>query len=161
MRLALEKIKSPGQLKPILRDLQARGLKVVFTNGCFDLLHPGHVRYLEKARLLGDVLVVALNSDASVSALKGKGRPILPVRERGEVAAALECVDWVTVFDQETPLELIRELSPDILAKGGDWPLDRIVGRQAVEAAGGKVVSIQFEEGHSTSRIIDKIRSSR
>src|SRR5262245_9312837 len=115
--------------------LQQAGRRVVFTNGCFDLLHPGHIRYLSEARKLGDVLIVALNSDASVHCLKGEGRPILKEQERAEVMAALAVVDYVTIFDEETPRELIAELLPDVLVKGGDWTLDTIVGREEVEAA--------------------------
>ncbi len=131
---------------------------MVFTNGCFDLLHPGHVRYLQKARALGDALVVACNSDVSVRRLKGPGRPVMPAAERCEVLAALECVDYVTLFDEDTPLEIIRRLRPDVLVKGGDWPLDRIVGREIVESHGGKVIALEFEEGYSTTDIIARIR---
>ena len=137
--------------------LRQAGRRVVFTNGCFDLLHPGHVRYLAQARALGDALVVALNSDRSVRALKGAGRPILSERERAEVIAALAAVDYVTVFDEETPRELIAALLPDLLVKGGDWPIDQIVGRAEVEAAGGKVLSLAYLEGASTTDIIDRI----
>jgi len=132
--------------------------KVVFTNGCFDLLHPGHVRYLADARALGDALVVALNSDRSVRLLKGEGRPILNEEERAQVVAALEAVDYVIIFDEETPRGLIAELVPDVLVKGGDWPLDEIVGRQEVEAAGGKVLSLPYVEGSSTTDIIERIK---
>jgi D-beta-D-heptose 7-phosphate kinase/D-beta-D-heptose 1-phosphate adenosyltransferase len=137
--------------------LRREGRSLVFTNGCFDLLHPGHVRYLSAARALGDALVVALNSDRSVRVLKGHGRPILYQQERAEVIAALEAVDYVTIFDQETPRELIAELLPDVLVKGGDWPLDQIVGREEVEGAGGRVVSLPYLEGASTSEIIERI----
>ena len=130
---------------------------VVFTNGCFDLLHPGHVRYLKQARALGDALVVGLNSDASVRALKGANRPILNQHERAEVMAALQPVDYVLVFDEQTPRELIAALTPDVLVKGGDWPVDQIVGRDEVEAAGGKVLSLPFVEGSSTTDIIERI----
>jgi rfaE bifunctional protein nucleotidyltransferase chain/domain len=130
---------------------------VVFTNGCFDLLHPGHVRYLKQARALGDALVVALNSDASVRALKGPNRPILNQHERAEIIAALESVDYVIVFDEQTPQALIAALIPDVLAKGGDWELDQIVGRDEVEAAGGKVFSLPYVEGASTTDIIERI----
>ncbi len=160
MRLAQDKIQTLVPLKSLLAAVRSRGLRIVLTNGCFDLIHPGHVRYLQRARLQGDCLVVALNSDRSVRLLKGAGRPVLTETERCEVVGALECVDWVIVFDQETPLEIIQELSPDVLAKGGDWPVDRIVGREFVEANGGKVISIKFEEGNSTSRIIERIRAS-
>lgn len=134
---------------------------MVFTNGCFDLLHPGHVRYLSHARSLGDVLIVALNSDRSVGVLKGEGRPILNQDERAEVLAALEAVDYVIVFDEETPRELISALLPDILVKGGDWPIDQIVGREEVEAAGGKVHSLPFVEGLSTSELLERVSKAQ
>lgn len=133
------------------------GERLVFTNGCFDLLHPGHVRYLAQARQLGDSLIVALNSDRSVRELKGPQRPILRAAERAEVMAALACVDLVTIFDQLTPLELIRQLRPDILVKGGDWGVDSIVGRSEVEADGGVVLSLPFVDGCSTTEIIERI----
>jgi rfaE bifunctional protein nucleotidyltransferase chain/domain len=134
------------------------GRRVVFTNGCFDLLHPGHIDSLEKARALGDVLIVGLNSDASVRQLKGAGRPVLPERERAEILAALECVDAVVIFDALTPREVIARLLPDVLVKGGDWASDQIVGREEVEAAGGRVVSIPVVAGYSTTEILRKIR---
>jgi len=139
--------------------MKQAGKQLVFTNGCFDLIHAGHVRYLAQARALGDVLVVALNSDRSVRALKGEGRPILNEQERAEVIAALEAVDYVIVFDEETPRELIAALLPDVLVKGGDWPLDQIVGRDEVEAVGGKVLSLPYVEGSSTTEIIERIKS--
>ncbi|MGB8472970.1 MAG: D-glycero-beta-D-manno-heptose 1-phosphate adenylyltransferase [Candidatus Acidiferrum sp.] len=134
------------------------GRRVVFTNGCFDLLHPGHIGSLEQARTLGDVLIVGLNSDASVRQLKGLGRPVLPERERAEILAALECVDAVVIFEELTPREVIARLLPDVLVKGGDWPGDRIVGREEVEAAGGRVVSIPIVPSYSTTEILRKIR---
>ncbi len=134
------------------------GRRVVFTNGCFDLLHPGHIGSLEQARALGDALIVGLNSDASVRQLKGAGRPVLPERERAEILAALECVDAVVIFDDLTPREVIARLLPDVLVKGGDWPGDQIVGREEVEAAGGRVVSIPVVPGYSTTAILRKIR---
>ncbi|MGA9769059.1 MAG: D-glycero-beta-D-manno-heptose 1-phosphate adenylyltransferase [Blastocatellia bacterium] len=139
--------------------LRIEGKLLVFTNGCFDLLHPGHVRYLSAARALGDALVVALNSDCSVRALKGAGRPILNEAERAEVMAALEAVDYVIIFDEETPRELISDLLPDVLVKGGDWAVDQIVGREEVERAGGKILSLPFVEGSSTTDIIKRIRN--
>jgi len=146
-----------------LLDARARmklaGKLLVFTNGCFDLIHAGHVRYLTQARALGDALVVALNSDRSVRALKGEGRPILNEQERAEVIASLEAVDYVIVFDEEAPRELIAALLPDVLVKGGDWPLNQIVGRDEVEAAGGKVLSLPYVEGSSTTDIIERIRN--
>ena len=132
--------------------------RVVFTNGCFDLLHPGHIRTLEQARELGDVLIVGLNSDRGVRQWKGEGRPVLPERERAEILAALECVDAVVIFDEPTPREVIARLLPDILVKGGDWAGDKIAGREEVEAAGGRVVSVPVVQGHSTSEILRKIR---
>jgi D-glycero-beta-D-manno-heptose 1-phosphate adenylyltransferase len=134
------------------------GRRVVFTNGCFDLLHPGHIRSLEHARELGDVLIVGLNSDASVRRLKGEGRPAIPERERAEILAALETVDAVVIFDEPTPHEVIARLLPDVLVKGGDWPGDQIVGREEVEAAGGRVVSVPVVPGYSTTEILRKIR---
>lgn len=135
------------------------GRRVVFTNGCFDLLHPGHIASLEQARSLGDVLIVGINSDASVRQLKGPGRPLLPQEERAEILAALECVDAVVIFDKLTPREVIARLLPDVLVKGGDWPGDQIVGREEVEAAGGRVVSVPVVPGYSTSALLQRIRS--
>lgn len=140
--------------------LRQAGKKVVFTNGCFDLLHPGHVRYLQQARALGDALIVALNSDRSVRELKGDNRPILTEAERSEVMAALACVDFVTVFDEPTPREIIATLLPDVLVKGGDWGIDTIIGREEVEAAGGQVMSLPFVDGCSTTEIINRIVKS-
>jgi D-beta-D-heptose 7-phosphate kinase/D-beta-D-heptose 1-phosphate adenosyltransferase len=134
------------------------GRRVVFTNGCFDLLHPGHIRSLEQARALGDILIVGLNSDASVRQLKGQGRPVIPERERAEILAALESVDAVVIFDDLTPREVIARLLPDVLVKGGDWPGDQIVGREEVEAAGGRVVLAPVVPGYSTTDILKKIR---
>ena len=134
------------------------GRRVVFTNGCFDLLHPGHIASLEKARALGDALIVGLNSDSSVRALKGPGRPVLPELERAEILAALESVDAVVIFPELTPREIISRLLPDVLVKGGDWPGNQIIGREEVEAAGGRVVSVPVVPGYSTSAILDRIR---
>ena len=134
------------------------GRRVAFTNGVFDLLHPGHVRYLQQARALGDVLVVGINTDRSVRANKGPARPITPEAERAEILAALECVDGVTLFDEETPHALIADVQPDVLVKGADWAHDAIVGRDIVEARGGKVVRIAVEAGHSTTSIVRRIR---
>lgn len=141
--------------------LRQAGRRVVFTNGCFDLLHPGHVRYLQQARALGEALIVALNSDRSVRELKGPARPILKEEERAEVMAALACVDFVTIFDEPTPREIIAALLPDILVKGGDWSIDTIVGREEVEAAGGQVRSLPFVDGVSTSEVIARIMQSQ
>jgi D-beta-D-heptose 7-phosphate kinase/D-beta-D-heptose 1-phosphate adenosyltransferase len=136
------------------------GRRVVFTNGCFDLLHPGHIRCLQQARALGDALVVGINSDASVRQIKGARRPIIPQEERGELLAALACVDLVTIFDAPTPREIIARLLPAVLVKGGDWGPGEIVGREEVEAAGGRVVSIPLAPGYSTSAILERIRHS-
>lgn len=135
-----------------------RDRRIVFTNGCFDLLHPGHVRYLAQARALGDVLVVGLNSDASARRLKGAGRPLVPEADRAAVLAALRSVDAVTLFDEDTPLELIGALLPDVLVKGGDYDLDAIVGREVVEEAGGDVRVLPFLEGYSTTDILDRLK---
>jgi D-beta-D-heptose 7-phosphate kinase/D-beta-D-heptose 1-phosphate adenosyltransferase len=137
--------------------LRQQGQRVVFTNGCFDLIHPGHVHFLAEAKALGDVLIVAINSDASARQLKGPGRPIFNQTERCEILAALESVDYVTVFDEPTPRELIAALLPDVLVKGGDWTLDQIVGREEVEAAGGQVYSLPYLEEYSTTNVIDRI----
>ncbi|HWT89268.1 MAG TPA: D-glycero-beta-D-manno-heptose 1-phosphate adenylyltransferase [Candidatus Angelobacter sp.] len=139
---------------------ERNGRRVVFTNGCFDLLHPGHIQSLEQARALGDALIVGLNGDASVRELKGPGRPILPELERAEILAALECVDAVVIFQQMTPREIIAALLPDVLVKGGDWAGDQIIGREEVEAAGGRVVSIPVVPGYSTTAILAKMRAA-
>jgi D-beta-D-heptose 7-phosphate kinase/D-beta-D-heptose 1-phosphate adenosyltransferase len=169
LKFALEAGRAQGEMRLgaivaqdelILRVAAAKrnGRRVVFTNGCFDLLHPGHIRCLEQARSLGDLLVVAINSDASVRQMKGAPRPILPQDERAELLAALASVDYVTVFDALTPRELIARLVPDILVKGGDWGPGEIVGREEVEAAGGRVVSIPLAPGYSTSALLERIR---
>lgn len=133
------------------------GKKVVFTNGCFDLLHIGHLRYLAEARCLGDLLVIGLNSDASVQAIKGPNRPIIPEEDRAEVLAAMEMVDYVSLFDEPTPQQLIEAVQPDVLVKGGDWSIDTIVGREVVWARGGRVLNIPVIEGLSTSAIIRQV----
>lgn len=134
--------------------------RIVFTNGCFDLLHPGHIRLLEDARALGDVLVVGLNSDASVRRVKGDSRPLIPERERAEVLAALAAVDFVVIFEDATPSEIIARLLPDVLVKGADWGADEIVGRAEVEGAGGRVISMPLQPGYSTTRILQKITAT-
>jgi D-beta-D-heptose 7-phosphate kinase/D-beta-D-heptose 1-phosphate adenosyltransferase len=148
------KIISLEKAYSLVDDLKSAGRRVVFTNGCFDLLHPGHTRYLEEARKLGDVLIVVVNSDASVRAIKGPGRPIFPAAERTELLAALAAVDYVTIFDDLTPQTVIARMLPNILVKGGDWGPNEIVGRPEVEAAGGQVVSIPVVPGYSTSALI-------
>src|SRR5918999_1668684 len=137
--------------------LRAEGKRLVFTNGCFDILHVGHIRYLTEARKLGDALVVAINSDRAVRELKGAGRPVMNEQERAEMLAALGAVDYVTIFDDISPRSLIAEVLPDVLVKGGDYKLDEIHGRDEVEAAGGRVLSLSFVEGASTSSIIERI----
>jgi D-beta-D-heptose 7-phosphate kinase/D-beta-D-heptose 1-phosphate adenosyltransferase len=138
---------------------RARGRKVVFTNGCFDLLHPGHVRLLEAARAEGDLLVVGLNTDASVQAIKGPARPVIPEHERAEVLLALECVDRVVLYGEDTPIEVIRALAPDVLVKGADWAEDAIVGAPEVKAAGGRVVRVELLPGRSTTGLLQRIRA--
>jgi D-beta-D-heptose 7-phosphate kinase/D-beta-D-heptose 1-phosphate adenosyltransferase len=145
------------KLVAIRRGLKRRGKKVVFTNGCFDLLHAGHVRLFHEAKKLGDVLIVALNSDASMRRLKGPTRPIFPLRERFEILAAVADIDYLTSFSQTTPQKIIAALLPDVLVKGGDWGPDEIVGRAEVEGAGGRVARVCYFEGHSTSSIIRRI----
>ena len=145
----------------LIERMRADGKTVVFTNGVFDLLHPGHVRYLREARHLGDALVVGVNSDRSVRANKGLDRPLTPEAERAEILAALECVDAAVIFDEETPHDVILALQPDVLVKGADWGENAIVGREIVEARGGRVVRVPVERGYSSSGIVEKIRSSR
>ncbi|HIJ88170.1 MAG TPA: D-glycero-beta-D-manno-heptose-7-phosphate kinase [Desulfuromonadales bacterium] len=151
------KIKSLDALAPLIETEKSRGKRIVFTNGCFDLLHAGHVKYLQKARSLGDLLVLGLNSDASVRRLKGPKRPLIDEEERSHLLAALDCIDYVTIFEEDTPLELIAALKPFILAKGGDYALEGVVGRDIVEAYGGRVELITFVDGKSTTNIIEKI----
>ena len=139
------------------RGLQASGKKVVFTNGCFDILHPGHIELLKQARDCGDALVVAINTDASVRRFKGANRPIIPEQERAELLAALEVVDFVCTFDEDTPLEAILKVRPDILVKGADWGLDGIVGRSEVEGWGGKVIALPLVQGVSTTGIVERV----
>ncbi len=153
------KLLDPDDLKTRIASLKARGMKTVFTNGCFDILHEGHVAYLQEARALGDALVVGLNSDASVRRLKGAERPINTESSRASILAALSCVDYLCIFSEETPYRLISEILPDVLVKGGDWEPDSIVGADIVKACGGEVLSLAFKSGHSTSGLIEKIRT--
>lgn len=152
------KIKKPGELGSIVTKAKSKNKKVVFTNGCFDLLHLGHIHLLREAKKLGDLLIVALNSDSSVRKIKGPSRPILPEAERAELLASLEMVDYVTVFSQPDPAEVIRALQPNVLVKGGDWTQDQIIGKDTVESHGGMVVTLPFLPGHSTAKIIERIR---
>src|SRR3712207_5874269 len=147
-----------GELLRVRAELRAAGRRLVFTNGCFDILHVGHVRYLAAARRLGDALLVAVNSDASVRALKGPGRPVMGEAERAGMLAALSSVDFVTVFDEESPRRVIAELLPDVVVKGGDYALDEIHGREEVERAGGRVLALPFVEGASTTSVIQRIK---
>lgn len=149
-----------GELLRVRADLRAARRTLVFTNGCFDILHVGHVRYLAAARRLGDALLVAINSDRSVRVLKGEGRPVMNEGERAEMLAALAAVDFVTVFAEDSPRRLIAELLPDVLVKGGDYALDEIHGREEVEAAGGRVLALPFVEGASTTGIIERIKTA-
>jgi D-beta-D-heptose 7-phosphate kinase/D-beta-D-heptose 1-phosphate adenosyltransferase len=151
------KIKNLDVLTAIITAEKARGKRVVFTNGCFDLLHAGHVKYLQKARGLGDLLVLGLNSDASVRRLKGEKRPLIGEDERAHILAALDCIDYVVLFDQDTPLELITALKPLILAKGGDYTAEGVVGKEVVEAYGGRVELVTFVDGKSTTNIIERV----
>ena len=152
-----QKIKGREELLKITQDLKIKGKRIVFTNGCFDLLHIGHIRYLEEAKTLGDVLIVGVNSDSSVRKLKGPERPILPVEERAEILSGLGCVDYITIFDELDPLNLISSLQPDVLVKGGDWTKEQVVGSEVVERSGGEVVIIPFVQGASTSNQIEII----
>jgi rfaE bifunctional protein nucleotidyltransferase chain/domain len=157
---AAEKVLDRHILKEKVDSLRKAGKRVVFTNGCFDLLHIGHVRYLQEARKQGDCLVVAVNSDGSVRQIKEPGRPIIPEGQRAEVVAALDCVDWVTIFAEPDPLALIRLLEPDVLVKGTDWSEEEIIGTPEVREAGGQVLRIKLEPGISTSALIKRIRST-
>jgi len=157
----IEKIISPEQMFGERQRLRAAGKRLVFTNGVFDLLHVGHVRYLAEARALGDALVVAINSDRAVRELKGPDRPVFDQAERAEILAALRSVDYVTIFDDISPRSLIATLLPDVLVKGGDYQLDQIHGREEVEAAGGNVISLPFVEGASTSNLIERMKQQK
>src|SRR5215831_14030667 len=148
-------------LAAFVGDARAAGKRIVFTNGVFDILHPGHLRYLRAARRHGDLLIVGLNSDASVRRNKGPERPVNPEAERAEVLEALDCVDAVSVFDEDTPADIIRRVLPDILVKGADWPADQIVGRDTVEARGGRVILEPVEQGYSTTTIVERIKRTR
>lgn len=155
----MKKYPENGPVLQAIANRRRRKERAVFTNGCFDLLHVGHLRYLSEARKLGDFLVVGLNSDDSVRRLKGLGRPILPAVERAELLEALRVVDYVVLFAEDTPEEIILQVEPDILVKGGDWPVENIVGADFVLSRGGKVLSLPFHQGQSTSSIIERIKS--
>jgi D-beta-D-heptose 7-phosphate kinase/D-beta-D-heptose 1-phosphate adenosyltransferase len=155
----ISRVKSLAEGAAYAGSLRSSGRRVVFTNGVFDILHPGHLRYLQRARALGDALIVGLNADASVRRNKGLDRPINDEQERTEILAALECVDAVVIFGEDTPADIIKAIQPDILVKGADWAEDAIVGRDTVEARGGRVVRVPIEQGFSTSRIIERIKA--
>ena len=152
------KLLDEKQLDVVVSRLKKEGTKIVFTNGCFDIIHVGHIRCLKEARELGDVLIVGLNSDTSTRMIKGEHRPVIPEHERAEILAAIEYVDYVTLFSDKTPYELIKRILPDVLVKGGDWPVDEIVGKDIVEKNGGKVVSVPFHTGSSSTSIIKTIK---
>ena len=154
-----KKIIPRSRIKNLIGDLRNQGQKIVFTNGCFDLLHVGHVRYLQEARTLGNRLIIGLNSDRSVRSIKDPHRPLIPEDQRAEVLAALECIDYVILFDEDDPLELIKEIRPDVLAKGADWPMDKIVGADLVHSYGGEVRRVELVPSISTSEIIKRILS--
>lgn len=156
----MSKILNRIELKEKLDALRKEGKKIAFTNGCFDLLHVGHVRYLKEAGKTADVLVLALNSDSSVRAIKGLKRPLVPEQERAEILAALECIDFITIFSEPTPLELICLLKPDVLIKGGDWAEEQIVGRDEIRQWGGRVKIIAEVAGKSTTNIVDKVMAA-
>jgi len=152
------KLKPLEMIKFEIQELQQQGQKIVFTNGCFDILHAGHVDIFQQARNLGDALVVAVNSDISIKKIKGEKRPVVPQEQRMQVLAAIEAIDYVVIFEEENPLLIIKELQPDILVKGGDWPIETIVGREIVEKKDGKVLSIPLMEGISTTNIIEEVK---
>jgi len=151
------KIKSAEELKAVVAGAKTEGKKVVFTNGCFDLLHRGHLHLLREAKKLGDILIVAINNDLSVKKIKGPKRPILPEADRAELIGALEMVDYVTLFDEADPYRLIKQLQPDVLVKGGDWTREKIIGGDVVEKAGGRVVAVPYLEGYSTTEMIERM----
>ncbi len=154
----MSKLKTLDELIKIVEGLKKEGKKIVFTNGCFDLLHLGHIRYLKEAKKLGDILIIGLNSDTSVRSLKGPNRPLVKEEDRAEILSALEAVDYIVIFNELTPKNLIDKIIPNVLAKGGDWREEEVVGRDTVEAHGGKVIIIPEVKGYSTSALINKIR---
>jgi D-beta-D-heptose 7-phosphate kinase/D-beta-D-heptose 1-phosphate adenosyltransferase len=158
---ASTRVLSRDAAKALIAERRTQGQRIVFTNGVFDLLHPGHVKYLEVARSFGDLLIVGLNGDASVRRNKGPERPITPEAERAEILAALNAVDAVVIFDEDTPAEIVDALQPDVLVKGADWAADKIIGRETVEARNGRVVRVPIEQGHSTTAIVERIRGER
>ena len=158
---AEDKIKTLEDLQRALENARGQGKKIVFTNGCFDILHPGHIAYMQDARARGDILVVGLNSDASVKRLKGPERPVNPQADRALMLAGLASVDYVTLFEDDTPIDLIKAVKPDVLVKGGDWTVDKIVGSDFVFSVGGEVYSLPFRPGYSTTGLIERIKALR
>ncbi|MDD5084990.1 MAG: D-glycero-beta-D-manno-heptose 1-phosphate adenylyltransferase [Candidatus Omnitrophica bacterium] len=156
--MANSKIKTLRSIVPIVRRLRKRRKKIAFTNGCFDILHRGHVMYLSVARRKGDILIVGLNTDKSIRKIKGPSRPVQPERDRAEILSALQCVDYIVLFNESTPYRLIKAICPDILVKGNDWPVDKIVGGDIVKVHGGKVIRVPLLKGRSTTRILTKIK---
>lgn len=155
--MGIEKIKKKEEISHIAEKLKAENKVIIFTNGCFDILHSGHIKYLYDAKKLGDILIVGLNSDSSIKRIKGEKRPIINQEERAYIISALEMIDFIVIFDDDTPYELIKCIKPNILVKGGDWDIEKIVGKDIVESYGGKVLNIPFVEGKSTSNIIQRI----
>ena len=161
MNATAKTLSTTAEAQALAQSVQSRGGLVVFTNGVFDLLHPGHVRYLQEARRAGDVLIVGVNSDRSVRANKGPTRPLNPDRERAEVLLSLACVDAAVLFDEDTPLRLIEAIQPDVLVKGSDWGVAEIVGRDVVEARGGRVIRVDLAQGFSTTELIRRVQAGR
>lgn len=153
------KVKNLSELSRITAGLKAKGKRIVFTNGCFDILHYGHVKYLQDAKAKGDILIVGINRDCSIKKIKGPKRPIVNERDRANIIAALESVDYVVLFSEDTPLKLIKKLKPDVLVKGADWNISAIAGREIVQSYGGKVCTIKLAKGRSTTRLIKRIAS--
>lgn len=160
VEVAHARVLTQSDARALVDRLRTAGQRIVFTNGVYDVLHPGHIRYLQQARSLGDTLIVGVNADESVRRNKGPERPINPENERAEVVAALDCVEAVVVFGEDTPADIIRLVQPDVLVKGADWPADQIVGRDTVEARGGRVVRIAIEQGYSTTSVVDKVKAT-
>lgn len=158
--MKIDKLKTLEELKKIVQQLKEKRKKIVFTNGCFDILHAGHLYCLEKAKRFGDILIVALNSDSSVRKLKGSGRPIIPEKDRAYLISGLSCVDFCIIFDEQTPARIIKEIKPDILVKGADYKKNEIVGQKTIKKEGGRVITIPLAAGRSTSSIIKKIMKS-
>jgi len=153
------KLKTWDEIARTVKELKAAGEKLVFTNGCFDIIHAGHVQYLEEAKALGDILIIGLNSDSGVKRIKGDDRPVNSELDRAIVLSAFSAIDYIVLFQEDTPLDLINLIKPDILVKGGDWPVDKIVGADIVKANGGQVKTLQFKAGNSTTNIIEKIKN--